>query len=106
MEKTRLEILSNVISVTDEIKTRESAMGGEIDPNCDEFIIVEDWYNVLKEDELNSRLSDLLNECYTAEELLSMYGTEDSDVAAESADIEIYLTKVVEVDGYIIYKTI
>lgn len=106
MEKKRLEVLAETLGIsTSEIQTRESAMGGEIVLNCTEFVVKEQWYNVLKDDELNVRLSELLNDCYTTEELIATYNTDDAEVAALSSDIDVYLMKIDERDGYFVYQT-
>lgn len=110
MEKTRLEVLAGVLGISkDAFTTRNHLLSNEpIDENSDEFILKkgEDstYYNVLKEDELDARVADLINDCFSDEEIEETYGLdENGEPDLSSADINTYMELVAEVDGYSIY---
>lgn len=110
MKKTRLEVLAEVLGTSKELfHTRNSLMGVEpVNENSDEFILKEGdnnvYYDVLKQDELDGRVVDLINDCYSEEEIADMYPVgEDGEPDFSSADINTYMELVAEKDGYYIY---
>jgi len=108
--KTRLEVLIGVLNINKEsVTTRSSELSAmPVNEDSDEFIVKtktdEVYYNVLKSDELDSRVQDLINDCYTEEEILENYGVdENGEPDLSTADINTYLDLVAESEGYMIY---
>lgn len=107
--KTRLEVLAEVLGVPKEqISTRNHHEStGE---NGNEFIVKEGqedvYYNVLREDELDARVEELITDCYSEKEIEETYGlTEEGTPNFSTADLETYMELVGEVEGYFIYTS-
>lgn len=113
-EKTRLEVLLSVLGKSGAtiVVTRNNLnFGEEVNVNSTEFIVVEDgnekYYDVLKEEEVDGRLEDLINECFSEEELEETYGRDqEGKIDLSTADIETYLELVGESGIYSIYTPI
>jgi hypothetical protein len=112
MEKTRLEVLAEVLGLPKEaFSTRNSLSSSEqVDENSDEFILKqgeeEAYYNVLKNDELDSRVADLINDCFSEEEIEETYGLEENgEPDLSTADINTYMELVAKTDDYYVYTT-
>lgn len=110
MERTRLDVLVEVLGIgKDKVATRNSKTSGKsIDESSNEFIVsereVETYYDVLKGDELDGRLEDLIHDCFSEEEIEETYGMNESgEPDLSTADINTYLNLVAEKEGYFIY---
>lgn len=110
MEKTRLQVLSEVLSIpAGQIFTRNSLLSGEpVEANSSEFVVKNEgqevYYDVLKDDELDARVEDLINDCYSEEEIVDTYGLdEEGNPDLSTADINTYLVLVAEKDDYYVY---
>lgn len=109
MEKTRLDVLVKTLGISKEaVSTRSSQAGQAVDPNANEFIVKEGkaevYYNVLKADELDDRVQELINDLYSEEEIAETYGLdENGEPDLSSADINTYMELVEEIEAYFIY---
>lgn len=108
---TRLEVLIKVIDVNKEqISTRNQMKESDkIDIHSSEFFVkegnIEYGYDVLKGDEIEARLEECLSELHTEEELIEIYGLDESgNLDLSSADIETYLTRIATVGEYTVYQ--
>lgn len=112
--KTRLDVLLEVLGNPEDVSIvtlRHITSGEVVDENGTEFFVGEErkekCYDVLKEEEIQARLEDLLNDCYSEEELEETYGRDqEGNIDLTTADIGTYLELVGTSGVYSIYTEI